>query len=383
MTTKSKKESTKRCLNLNRTFLFKNFQIYFLFILFFIIKTLSGNECGTNSPLKIGLIENDYINYEYYLYYELGNFAVDKNLEFEIQKVENNVNEFDIIFGEYYDLIKLSQNKVNYPTSIKNYYSENNIELSNNIFPLDLDTFILISKNIEKKINNLEDLSKYYDPIRYTLGINFKLQNEVSKIISYNTGYTDFNLEIIENETLLNLFGKAYKNLNKNILSSDFLETYNSYENGENVYTLFNDGILLNKNFKYQTYQLFPQSKYKWNRDEGIFLEKSETVPYSYYGFSAYLNNTNEFGFLCHLIKDDVRNNSFKNFNIALSPLSANEVKGYEKLPEGYVEILNSKNQNILNISLENFSHKYELLKDIVFGNQEYQKSIKTNDYLN
>ena len=383
MTTKSKKESTKRCLNLNRTFLFKNFQIYFLFILFFIIKTLSGNECGTNSPLKIGLIENDYINYEYYLYYELGNFAVDKNLEFEIQKVENNVKKFDIIFGEYYDLIKLSQNKVNYPTSIKNYYSENNIELSNNIFPLDLDTFVLISKNIEKKINNLEDLSKYYDPIRYTLGINFKLQNEVSKIIAYNTGYKDFNLEIIENETLLNLFGKAYKNLNKNILSSDFLETYNSYENGENVYTLFNDGILLNKNFKYQTYQLFPQSKYKWNRDEGIFLEKSETIPYSYYGFSAYLNNTNEFGFLCHLIKDDVRNNSFKNFNIALSPLSANEVKGYEGLPEGYIEILNSKNQNILNINYKNFSQKYELLKSIIFGNHSYQKSIETNDYLN
>ena len=383
MTTKSKKESTKRCLNLNRTFLFKNFQIYFLFILFFIIKTLSGNECESNSPLKIGLIENDYINYEYYLYYELGNFAVDKNLEFEIQKVENNVNEFDIIFGEYYDLIRLSQNKVNYPTSIKNYYSENNIELSNNIFPLDLDTFILVSKNIEKKINNLEDLSKYYDPIRYTLGINFKLQNEVSKIIAYNTGYTDFNLEIIENETLLNLFGKVYKNLNKNILSSDFIETYNSYENGENVYTLFNDGILLNKNFKYQTFQLFPQSKYKWNRDEGIFLEKSETVPYSYYGFSAYLNNTNEFGFLCHLIKDDVRNNSFKNFNIALSPLSANEVKGYKGLPEGYIEILNSKNQNILNINYKNFSQKYELLKSIIFGNHSYKKSIETNDYLN
>ena len=383
MTTKSKKESTKRCLNLNRTFLFKNFQIYFLFILFFIIKTLSGNECGTNSPLKIGLIENDYINYEYYLYYELGNFAIDKNLEFEIQKVENNVNEFDIIFGEYYDLIKLSQNKVNYPTNIKNFYSENNIELSNNIFPLDLDTFILISKNIEKKINNLEGLSKYYDPIRYTLGLNFKLQNEVSKIIAYNTGYTDFNLEMIENEMLLNLFEKTYKNLNKNILSSDFLETYNSYENGENVYTLFNDGILLNKNFKYQTYQLFPQSKYKWNRDEGIFLEKSETVPYSYYGFSAYLNNTNEFGFLCHLIKDDVRNNSFKNFNIALSPLSENEVKGYEGLPEGYIEILNSKNQNILNINYKNFSQKYELLKSIIFGNHSYQKSIETNDYLN
>ncbi len=383
MITKSKKESTKRCLNLNRTFLLKNFHIYFLFILLFIIKTLSGNECETSSPLKIGLIDNDYINYEYYLYYELGNFAINKNLEFEIQNVENNVNEFDIIFGEYYDLIKLSQNKVNYPSSIKDYYSENNIKLSNNIFPLDLDTFILISKNIEEKVNNLEDLSKYYDPIKYTLGINFKLKNEVSKIIAYNTGRTEFDLEIIENEALLNLFGKVYKNLNKNILSSDFLETYSSYESGENVYTLFNDGVLLNKNFKYQTYQLFPQSKYKWSRDEGIFLESSETIPYSYYGFSAYLNNTNEFGFLCHLIKNDVRKNSFKNFNIALGPLSANEVKGYEELPEGYIEVLNSKNQNILNINYKNFSQKYELLKSIIFGNHSYQKSIETNEYLN
>ena len=95
------------------------------------------------------------------------------------------------------------------------------------------------------------------------------------------------------------------------------------------------------------------------------------------------MNNTNEFGFLCHLIKNDVRKNSFKNFNIALSPLSSNEVKGYEGLPEGYIEILNSKNQNILNINYKNFSQKYELLKSIIFGNHSYQKSIETNDYLN
>ena len=245
----------------------------------FIIKTLSGNECKTSSTLKIGLINNNYIDYEYYLYYELGNFAVDKTLEFEIQEVNNNVNEFDIIFGEYYDLIKLSENKINYPARIKNYYRKNNIELSNNIFPLDLDTFILTSKKSEKKINNLEDLSKYFDPLRYSLGMNFKHKDEISKILAYSTGYTEFNHEIIENETLLNIFGKTYKNLNKNLLSSNFLEIYNSYENNENVYTLFNDGILLNKNFKYHTYQLFPQSKYKWNGDEGGFSEILEIIP--------------------------------------------------------------------------------------------------------
>ena len=95
------------------------------------------------------------------------------------------------------------------------------------------------------------------------------------------------------------------------------------------------------------------------------------------------MNNSKEFGFLCHLIKDDVRINSFKNFNIALSPLSVNDVKGYELLPEGYIEILNSKNKNILNINYKDFQQKYEIIRNIVFGNQKYQNNIETNNYLN
>ena len=383
MITRLKKEFTKRCLNLNRLPLFKKFQIYFFTFFLLAVETLSGNECNSSSPLKIGIIDNDYINYEYYLYYELGNYSIDKKIEFDIQKVDNNSNKFDIIFGEYYDLLKLSQNKVNYPTKIKNYYDENNIELSNNIFPLDLDTFILVSKRNEKKVNYLEDLSKYFDPIRYTLGMSFNHENEIAKLIAYNSGFTEFNLKNLENEAILSHFRKVYKNLNKNILSSDFLETYSSYENDENIYTLFNDGILLNKNFDFQTYQLFPQSENKWNEDVGICLETLDTTPYSHYGFSAYINNTNQFGFLCHLIKSNVRINSFKNFNIALSPLSANEVKSYKQLPEGYIKILNSKNQNILNVNYNEFSLKYELIKSLVFGNQNYPNSIETNNYLN
>ena len=383
MTIKLKKEFTKKCLNLNRLQLFKIFQIYFFAIFLFIINTLSGNECNSNSQLKIGIIKNDYINYEHYLYYELGNFAIDKNLEFEILKVDNNPNEFDIIFGEYYDLIKLSQNEIDYPSEIKKYYDENNIRLYNNIFPLDLDTFIVVSKSNKKKINELEDLSKYYNPIKYTLGMSFKIENEIAKIITYNSGHTNFKLESIESESLLNLYKKLYKNLNKNILSSDFLDTYSSYINDENVYTLFNDGILLNKNFKYLTYMLYPQNKYKWNKDDGVFLKTSKKIPYSYYGFSAYLNNTNEFGFLCHLIKSDVRNNTFKNFNLALSPLSANEIKDFDKIPEGYVEILNYKNQNIVSVNYKSFSQQYKLIKDMIFGNVKYQNTLEKKDYLN
>ena len=50
---------------------------------------------------------------------------------------------------------------------------------------------------------------------------------------------------------LINYFTENKKlpeNLNKNIVNNNFLEVFNSYENSENVYTLFSDGILLNKN---------------------------------------------------------------------------------------------------------------------------------------
>ena len=36
--------------------------------------------------------------------------------------IKNNVNEFDIIFGEYYELVKLSQSKVSLPSEINEFY---------------------------------------------------------------------------------------------------------------------------------------------------------------------------------------------------------------------------------------------------------------------
>ena len=34
----------------------------------------------------------------------LGEYTHSKSIEFELKSVENNIDEFDIIFGEYYDL---------------------------------------------------------------------------------------------------------------------------------------------------------------------------------------------------------------------------------------------------------------------------------------
>ena len=378
-----RKEFTKRCLNHIKFSLSKFFQIFFFLILFLLNSILNANECTPSKSLKVGLIQNDIIDYQYYLYYELGNYAAKNELEFEIQIVENNPNEFDIIFGEFYDLSKLSKNDVIYPHNIKEYYDKNNIALSNNILPLDLDTFIIVSKNKQKKIATLEELSNFFDPIRYTLGVSFKSDKEFKKIFNYFTNNKDFIHDNIENESLINTLKKGYKNYNKNILSADYLEVYYSYENNENIFTLFNDGVLLNKNFIYGSYQLLPQSKYQWSQEEGIFLNRMNVEPFSFYGFSAYINDTNQFGFLCHLTEENVRKNSFKNFNIALSPLSAYEVENFDELPRDYLNILNSKNKNILELDYKNSSSKFDLITNLIFGNQDYQNIIETNDYLN
>ena len=383
MIIKSKRESIKKCLKHLRQSLIKLIKIQFCLIFLFLNNQLNANDCKTNTNLKIGIIENNLIEYQYYLYYELGNYAANKDLEFEIQTVENNINEFDIIFGEYYDLAKLSQIEIDYPSNIEEFYTKNGLQISNNTLPLDLDTFLIFSNNNENEILSLEELSDYYDPIRYTLGVSFKSTNEIAKLINYNTGVYDFNFNEIENESLLRSLNKIYKNLNKNILQSNFLEIYNSYENDENVFTVFSDGIILNKNFEYLSFQLFPQSKYNWSSDKGVFLKRKEMKPYSFFGFSAYLNNSNQIGFLCHLIKEEVRENLFKNFNISISPLSTNEVQNFDKLPEKYLNILNSKNQNISDVNYKNFVIKYNLFQDIIIGNQSYESIIETDDYLN
>ena len=185
-------------------------------------------------------------------------------------------------------------------------------------------------------------------------------------------------------ELTADLFSKTYQNLNKNIVNNNFLEVFNSYENSENVYTLFSDGILLNKNIEFRNFQLFPKSKYIWDSDEGVFKESIESKPLSFYGFSAYLNNSQGSGLLCYLIDEEVRLKAFRDFNIQLSPLSINEVKSIEDdLPDNYKKILENKNKNVLkpNYSLEN--KNYDLFSGLIFGEYKYDDIIVNQDYLN
>ena len=346
-------------------------------------KNSIANECLIKKDLNIGLIENNYIDYKYYLYYALGEYSLINDIEFTISEVNQNANEFDIIFGEFRDLAKLSLNQTQTPNKVLNFYNDNQVEVKENLFPLDLDTFILLSQDDYEKIT-FEEFSELYNPIKYTLGMSFKTKEDIINLILYHLEQSSIDFNSLSFELTSDLFSKTYENLNKNIVNNNFLEVFNSYENSENVYTLFSDGILLNKNIDFGSFQLFPKSKYIWDSEEGVFKESLESKPLSFYGFSAYLNNSQGSGLLCYLIDEEVRLKAFRDFNIQLSPLSINEIRSIEdNLPDDYKKILENKNKNILkpNYSLE--SKKYDLFTGLVFGKYKFDDIIVDQNYLN
>ena len=360
---------------------FKGFLILFLLII--ISNESNSNECLIKKELNIGFIENSYIDYKYYLYYALGDYSLKNDIEFTISEVNQNANEFDIIFGEYRDLEKLSLNQTQIPDKILNFYKYNEIEITGNLFPLDLDTFIILSKD-NNQILNFEQFSELYNPVKYTLGISFQNKEDIINLLIYHLEQPSINLNSVSFELIANLFLKTYENLNKNILNNDFLEVYNSFENSENVHTFFSDGILLNKNTSFESFQLFPKSKYIWNDDQGTFQENLKTIPFSFYGFSAYLNNFESSSFLCYLIDEKVRLKAFKDFNIQLSPLSIHEVKNIkDELPDSYVKILENKNKNIFKPNYSSEFKKYVLFSEVFFGQNQLNNILDNPDYLN
>jgi len=356
-------------------------KIFFLLLFIYTKPIFASEECINKKNLKIGLINNDYIDYQYYLYYELGNYVQKNDIDFELAFVDQNIDEFDIVFGEFNQLKNLSIKEISLPNQIKKFYEDNGLDIKNNILPLDLDTLIVLS-NQTSSIKNLEELSIIYSPIKYTFGMNFNNNEYLSKLISFSSHQQIIGLESHTVESTLSSLNKLYSNSNKNILDANFLQLYNSYESRENLFTLFSDGILLYKNLQDYYFNVFPQNKYKWNADLGVFDNISNSVPYSYYGFSAFINNTNQIGLLCHLTKQEIRNNTFRNFNLQISPLSMSELKNFENLPDGYEEIVNLKNINIIDEEQNKLS-QIDLIRDFIFGNRRYIDLIESNNYLN
>ena len=376
-----KRGFTKKCLKHNNYSLIVVFKIFFLILFFYSKPIVASDNCSSENNIKIGLIKNEFIDYQYYLYYELGNYAQENDIDFELAFVDQNIDEFDIVFGEFNQLKNLSIREISLPNQIKKFYEDNSLDVKNNILPLDLDTLIVLS-NQTSSIKNLEELSIIYSPIKYTFGMNFNNNEHLSKLILFSSHQQITDLKSHTVESTLSSLNKLYSNTNKNILDANFLELYNSYESKENLFTLFNDGILLYKNLQDSYFNIFPQNKFKWNEDLGVFDNISDSVPYSYYGFSAFINNTNQIGILCHLTKQEVRNNTFRNFNLQISPLSMSELKSFENLPAGYEEIVNLKNKNIID-EKQNILSQIDIIRDVIFGNQRYGDLIESNNYLN
>lgn len=356
-------------------------KVFFLLLFIYTKPIFASEECSNEKNLKIGLINNDYIDYQYYLYYELGNYVQQNNIEFELDFVDKNIDEFDIIFGEFNQLKNLSIKEISLPNQIKKFYEDNGLDIKHNILPLDLDTLIVLS-NQTFSLKNLEELSNIFSPIKYTFGMNFNNNEYLSKLILFSSHQQIIDLKSHTVESTLSSLNKLYSNANKNILDANFLELYNSYESKESLFTLFSDGIILYKNLQDSYFNIFPQNKFRWNEDLGVFDNISGSIPYSYYGFSAFINNTNQIGILCHLTKQEVRNNTFRNFNIQISPLSMSELKNFENLPAGYEEIVNLKNKNIID-EKQNILSQIDLIRDVIFGNQHYRDLIENNNYLN
>lgn len=313
----------------------------------------------------------------------LDSYALKNTKDFEFGLVNKNINDFDIIFGEYHELSKLTKFNYEYPNELKEFYSNNSIELKNNIFPLDLDTFIIINNSNLKKVN-FKKLSNFQDTKKYSLGMSFAPREIFTNFIIYNLGKDIINFNDNSTESFLSAFKKMYRYKNKNILRGNYQEIYESYENNENAFTLFSDGILLYDDFKYENFQLFPKNSYKWDVGSGKFIQSSDETPISFFGFSAYLNNSNHDGFLCYLTQKHSRHYGFSKFNIQLSPLSSYELNNFpKKISNEYMNILQNKNKFIINSQHSKNNKSYDLIINYLRDKILYKDIINQEGYLN
>ncbi|MDC0861488.1 hypothetical protein OAQ08_02665 [Alphaproteobacteria bacterium] len=309
------------------------------------------------------LISDNYYNYEEFLHYSLGKFTNSKEKTYNLN-INNKLDlvgiSSDIIFGEYNELKKIDLNnkKLITPYYIKDFYKKNNISNygeSENIYPLDLDTFIIISNNKIKNIVDEEDFYNLVDNNKYTLSQSFYSEKETVKFLNYLLIGNDMSYDNPFLESILFNQKKKYSILNKNTFLGDYQEMITSYENKENLYSVFPDGFAYKEKVNFVIY---PNSEMVWNKKIGKFENKKEDKISSFFGFSALINNKNGYNYLCHLTRKKSRENILNLFNLGVSPLSVNDVADPSILSEEYKKILNLKNMSIVTIDNNNFFTK-------------------------
>ena len=214
--------------------------------------------------------------------------------------------------------------------------------------------------------------------------MRFNEQYDFINFLFYNLDQKSLSTNSLSFENFTSSFSKLYKNMNKTILKADYDGIYNSFEVSENIYTLFSDGILLYKDIEYSNFQLFPKSKYIWDEHKGIYINNLEFKPISFYGFSAYINNTDNIDFVCYLTSKEARSKAFRDFNVQISPLSNKEIllTGIE-IPKKYRDILNEKYKFIIKPDYDANFKNYNLISEIVVSSIDITEIIETSDYLN
>ena len=333
-----------------------------ILIIFIFINSLIAEEINcpiSNENISVHLITDGYYNYEDYLHYSLGKFSTQNkkqytlttSKEFNLKTMSN-----DIIFGEFNELRKIINEEKNLitPDFIGNFYIKNEITnpfQDNNLYPLDLDTYILVSKEEINDIKNEEDIYNFVDVSKYTISQSFYSRNETINFFSYLLMGNGMDFKNPFFESILYNQKYKYSLLNKNTFLGSYEEVINSYNNNENLYTVLPDGFAYHEKNNFINY---PNSEVIWDNNIGQFkINDIENIE-SFFGFSALVNKKKGFDFLCNITKIDAREIILKDFNLGISPLSTNDVLNINQISPKYKKILKLKSKNINNLDLVN-----------------------------
>ena len=364
-----------------------------IFITFITANLLLAEEkkCPSiKDSISAHLISDGFYNYQEFLHYSLGKYCTHEQKKYNL----NVANELDligigsdIIFGEYNELkkINLSQKKLITPNYVKEFYNRNKIrnsEENNNLYPLDLDTYILVSNNKIKNITHEEDIYNSIDPNKYTLSQSFYSKNETINFFNYLLMNNEMNFNSPFFESILFNQKNKHSLINKNTFLGSYEEIITTFNNEENLYAVFPDGYAYSENVEFINY---PNSKLIWDKKLGRFVVNEIQNMTSFFGFSALINKKNGFSFLCYLTKKESRNDLIRTFNLGVSPLSINDIISSDNISMQYKELLDLKNQNIKKLNTDNVlinqDNFYKDIIEFIIGQGDSILSDRENDY--
>jgi len=313
-----------------------------------------------NGNIKSSLLTDNFYNYQDYIHYSLGNFTNKNKVSYEFNSYKEQISlnsDVDLIFGEYYELKKLNliQNNLEKPNYISKFYQNNfldDLENESRIYPLDIDIFIITSKENNQELKFEEDLYKFKDELKYTISQSFFSNIENIKFLNHLTLNNNINLEHPAFESILFKQNKKYSILNKNTFLSKYDELLLFFNNNESIFQVSSDGFAYKNNLEFLYY---PNSKNIWDKNKGKFTKNlGDNIIKSFYGFSVIVNSDLGNSYICYITQPSQREIIISSFDIGVSPLSVNDITDKNNISSKYKELLDMKKKPIKEIDLEN-----------------------------